>query len=679
MIHLPVIHSIKRRTVGMGLQSVLPGRSGRAGSPGFTLVEMMVAMAITLLMMAALARSFGFIGNKVQESRAETDLAGKLRDMTTRLSDELKQCTVNLAPNDGEDDQLGYFVYYEGPVTNATSSLFRVFNDSSGNVVLGDSKYGDFDDYIAFTAVAQGNNWFTGKVPRYLLDQRTGQIAGTGYTLPTPASTAFEPVVIRSKYAEIIYFASPEYATASLPANPSYIDVDGDTDFGSGSASENGIPDRIRIHRRVLLIRPDLNLTSGRLPVQNSGTVDFMRADAWPTATTTTVTASANVNLGWLYGMAGVHQQCDLSIRRVLNASGLPTTRVAANSLADLSKPHNRFAHVRVPNNLLTGSGTATSPTSMPVLALGGPATILSATTQAATIRLAPPNVGTVITPNALCGFLRPEFVLGNDLTHLDSTTDSWGLERIGEDLLTNNALGFDVQVYDPAVSVFTIVSSGAVVGPSDAGYREAVSAAVVEANASPTPSPRTILWERGDYVDLAYPVLAGGPIRGWQARMLDRRSTTNAVVIGTAQGFLVTPFSGIARYGSVVNARTAYQPGLYKSGRLVTVGNTIRLFQPTFDTFTSFYERDGFYQQTVAGSGGVRWTTTTTSTGTTIVDRGSDGLDNDRAFGVDDAGERETLAPFRNRPEAIRVTIRIENTSTRQIRQASVTHRDEL
>ncbi len=262
---------------------IRPCRRRRINS-GFTLVEMLVAMAITLLMMAALARSFGFVGRKVQESRADTELASKLRDITTRLSDELSQCTVNLTPNGGEEDQLGYFVYYEGPMTNATSSLFRAFDNATGDVVLNDSRYGDFDDYIAFTAVAQGNNWFTGKVPRYLLDQKTAEIGGSSYSLPSPASTAFEPVMIRSKYAEIVYFASPEYAPSSLPASPAYIDVDGDLDLGSGSAIENGLPDRIRIHRRVLLIRPDLNLANGMLPIQNNGTVDFMRADAWPTA-----------------------------------------------------------------------------------------------------------------------------------------------------------------------------------------------------------------------------------------------------------------------------------------------------------------------------------------------------------------------------------------------------------
>lgn len=668
---------------------------------GFTLVEMLVAMAITLLMMLALAKSFGFVSQQIRDSRADTDLANRLRDISTRLSDELSRCTVNLSPNNGEQDQRGYFLYYEGPSTDATSTLFRAINDADGNVVLDKSKFADFDDYIAFTAVAQGNNWFTGKVPRYLLDQKTAEVNGTTYTLPNPIDSAFEPVVIRSKYAEIIYFASPEYAPASLPANPAYIDVDGDLDLGSGSAIEDGIPDRIRIHRRVLLIRPDLNLAGGMLPIQNNGTVNFMQADAWPTATpataaNTTITTNAAAADAWLYGMAGVHGQCDLSVRRVLNATGAPTVRVAANALSDLSNPQNRFAHVRVPHRLLFNGSTANFPTSMPVLALGDAPTIFSTMTATpAPVRIAPPatpNAGPVVTPDSMSGFLRPEFILGYDYSHLNDATDAWGLQRVGEDLLTNNALGFNVQIYDPNASFFS-TSNGLVVGPSDAGYREAVREALdaISAGQPPPPNPPVpidslITREIGGFVDLAYPVLAGGSLRGWQARRVDRRSNANTGPngpIGTVGTFLITPFSGVANYTSGATgatSRTAYQQSLYNSGRLITDGNSISLFQPAFDTYTSFFERDGFYQGvTAATNRGTLWSTTTTTTGTITVDQAGDGLDNDQVYGADDPGERETLPPFRARPESIRVTIRVENPAVRLIRQASVVHRDQL
>ena len=666
----------------------------RAPRTGFTLVEMLVAMTVTLLMMAALARAFAYVGTQIQESRADTQLATSLRDVTTKLQDDLGQCTVELKPNTGlEEDQNGYFLYYEGPVTDATSSLFRADN-SSGTLQLKDARYGDFDDYIAFTAVAKGSQWFRGKVPRYILNRKTAELAGDAYDPANFAGDPFDAVSITSKYAEIIYFASPEYAPGSLPASPAYLDVDGDTDFGIGAATQNGLPDRIKIHRRVLLIRPDLNLNTGLyanyggvLPqnnktLANGSTHHFMRADDWPNANalTPTVTGTANAADGWLYGMAGVHQQCDLSVRRILAENGLPVSGglIAANSLADLSKPHNRFAHVRAPGNLLAGSTNA-YPTSMPVLALGGPATILSAVTPDST-RLAPvntPTTATIVTPHWLSGFIRPEFVLGNDLTHINDPNDNWGLQRIGEDLVTNNALGFDVQIFDPSVAILSdnpADANGTVmqetVGPGDAGYRNAVQAWLNNNVVTKR--------ENGAFVDLAYPVLAGGAMRGWQPRRLDRRSNSDFVFTdpqNRMSGVVVSDFSGIRAV--TADPRTAYQNALLRSGRMVTSGQNVVLFQPAFDTYTSAYEKDGFYQGMVnPNSRGSLWTTFIQGNDTVTVDRGANGLDDDLQFGVDDFNERETLAPFLNQAEAVRVTVRLENPSLRFVRQASVEYR---
>ncbi|MCP4891517.1 MAG: prepilin-type N-terminal cleavage/methylation domain-containing protein [Planctomycetaceae bacterium] len=693
-----------------------------APRPGFTLVEMLVAMTVTLLMMAALARAFAYVGTQIQESRADTQLANSLRDITTKLQDDLGQCTVELKPNTGlEEDPNGYFLYYEGPVTDATSSLFRADN-SSGTLQLKDARYGDFDDYIAFTAVAKGSQWFRGKVPRYILNRKTAELAGDAYDPANFAGEPFDAVTITSKYAEIIYFASPEYAPGSLPASPAYLDVDGDTDFGIGAATQNGLPDRVKIHRRVLLIRPDLNMNTGLyanyggvLPpnsktLANGSTHHFMRADDWPNANalTPTVTGTANAADGWMYGMAGVHQQCDLSVRRILAENGLPVSGglVAANSLADLSKPHNRFAHVRAPGNLLSG-GNNPYPTSMPVLALGGPATILSAVTPDST-RLAPvntPTTATIVTPHWLSGFIRPEFVLGNDLTHINDPNDDWGLQRIGEDLVTNNALGFDVQIFDPGAALYSdnpAVSTGNLmqetVGPGDAGYRNAVQSWLN--NPVDTETGRIIhetKRENGAFVDLAYPVLAGGAMRGWQPRRLDRRQATDSILPNPRRltGIMVSPFSSIKRIfaeadgidnngnGSVdennelAGPKWTYSDGLYKSGRLVTTGQNIVLFQPAFDTYTSAYEKDGFYQGMVnPNSRGSLWTTFIQGNNTVTVDRGANGLDDDLQFGVDDFNERETLAPFLNQAEAVRVTVRLENPSLRFVRQASVDYR---
>lgn len=654
-------------------------------------MEMLIAMTVTLLMMVAAARAFAFVGARIRESRGNVQLSNELRDITTRLNDETTRCTVSLAPTIGRDDPAGYFMYYEGPVTDATSSLFRASLDADGNVDVPDSRYGDFDDYLAFTAIAPKGSWFSGKVPRYVLDQRAADVAGTTYTLPaddpiTPnideSQVPFEPVMIRSRYAEIVYFASPEYPNVAADDSEylRYIDVDGDTDLGSGTATENGLPDRMKIHRRVLLIRPDLNLSSGRLPIQSrtvGGTsVPFMQADVWPSATTTTVRGTAVAADGWAYGMAGVHQQCDLSVRRVFNAAGTPTLRVAANSLSDLAVPHNRFAHVRVPNSVLTGSG-GSAPTSMPVLALSGPATVLNMlNVSASTPRLAPPlssaGAAPVVTPSRLCGFLRREFVLGGDDTHLDPGIH-WGADRRGEDVVVNNTLSFDVKVYDPNVSFYE-TDDNLVVGPNDAGYREALLDAIADGDSS-------VL--NGGFVDLCYPVLAGGSLRGWQARYLDRMNTTTGSAIAASDVSLFTPFSGVESFS---NASQSYSNPLYRSGRLLTSGaNVISLFQPVFDTYTSWYEKDGFRQGRVSDTvEGTRWTTTTGAT----ADLGADGMEGQGIYGgglasqigrygADDMGERETLPPFTTTPEAIQVSVRLENPTTRQIRQASVTIRD--
>ena len=228
--------------------------------------------------------------------------------------------------------------------------------------------------------------------------------------------------------------------------------------------------------------------------------------------------------------------------------------------------------------------------------------------------------------------------------------------------------------------SRFDTGATNVIVGPTDAGYRGAIKATISQIaayNSSVVPPNPTKSFEnyseKGGFVDLCYPVLAGGSLRGWQARRLDRRQSTDDGAVGTTESVLITPFSGLRSYSGTVTSRTAYQPAIYKSGKLVTSGTTIRLFQPTFDTFTNTYERDGFRQSEGTNSG----TLWNNLAGSTTTDLGADGLDNDLFFGADDFAEQEASAPFINAPDSVRVTFRIENPKTRQIRQVSVVHRD--
>ena len=487
----------------------------------------------------------------------------------------------------------------------------------------------------------------------------------------------------------------------------------------------NGLPDRIRLHRRVLLIRPDLNMAAGTLPSYTppDGTVSYLQADNWGTDTTSGTPAiktpgTNGINIAqtanaWLIGMAPVHQQCDLSVRRVIGANGLPTATIAANSLADLSKPENRFAHVRMPGTYIDADHAKKRPfTTMPLLALGGRTTILDPTSPVSNTAV-PPNTGAfVINPPLMNGFLRPEFVLGQDFTHTEFIGDAWGVERLGEDVMATDILGFDVKGFD--INVRTFMTKGpdggfgiagtdddgikgednveeagltgtddVLITPSDAAMREVL----VGYNSDLSKSVATMA-RSGAFVDLFYPFLAGGTIRG-PAAVDYRNGIGNPVAIpdlyqrsGNFRDLLQSNLSGLTNnYVLPSNTLSLYTEALYKSGRLITTtGRMPVLVQPAFDTFTNEYERDGFLQSFPSFNGGSGYGTVWYANdadgeaiaGYANADVGANGLDDGGFLGIDDLREQETSAPFIRPLPAIKVTVRIENPTTRQLEQMS-------
>jgi len=718
---------------------------------GFTLVEMMVAMALTLLLMAALAKAFGTVGQEVRTSRAQVDLSSRMRDVTHRLRDELSRCTAK--PNSPVDsDGDGYLVYFDGPVTDVTGALLGQSPTPDNENTLQDSVLGDFDDYLAFTAIAPETTPFTGKVPRFLLDVKTSEVQGVPYVPGNFPGSPLDPVVITSQHAEIVYFISPVYQTAPDQANPSQSihihDANGDPliqDF-----TGNLMPDTMRLHRRVLLIRPDLNLDStSALPTFTMGGYTYMQPDVWGTDTTTNAPAiktpgtngltTIQTNRAWQIGMAPVHQQCDLSVRRLLNVTGAPTQAVAANSLEDLELPHNRFAHVRLPPAFvgLPVPGGTFGYTSMPLLALGRTPQVLQRAATLAT-PAAPPLGGTVtqttgsrfVTPSSMNGFLRPEFILGHDLTHTDLFGDGWGIERVGEDVLLTGVLSFDVKIFDPVVQSYVLPgpdlrygtagvdddgngrvddpldptgeienneagfvgSDDRVVTPNDPAYVDALlklSAGNLLAGEQP-PAPGV----QGSFVDLLFPFQAGGTIRG---PIGVARDIHTGVVRPNMLGGMWprTDFSGAdyrvnpTRSVGVTPFGNIYTDELFGSGRVVTnASGVLTVYQPAFDTFTDLYERDGFLQAPLSTTtaGNLWWLRSAAGVqpaplpgGALAVDAASNGIDdvlNNAGLGsqgTDVRDEMETSRPFKANGRAIKVTIRTEAPQVRQIEQSSV------
>ncbi len=73
-----------------------PNIASRSTTRGFTIVEVLVALTITLIMMGAMAQAFKYMGTQIQSGRAAVELSGKVRATSVRLRDELRRVTANV-------------------------------------------------------------------------------------------------------------------------------------------------------------------------------------------------------------------------------------------------------------------------------------------------------------------------------------------------------------------------------------------------------------------------------------------------------------------------------------------------------------------------------------------------------------------------------------------------------
>jgi Tfp pilus assembly protein FimT len=317
---------------------------------GFTLVELLVTTVVTLILILAVSQTFALIGETVATGRATIEIAGSLRAVANRLQEDLDGVTVSVRPWTAEGAGQGYFLVYDGPSTDKAWNATGPFHQLHADVVAStDTIYGDIDDVVAFTARSTSTP-FIGR-----------DLDGN---------------VIQARTAEIIWWIQ-------------YQDL-----------NENGMMDLsepLTIHRRVLLIRPDLPST----------------ASAWTGTLTDSATQTAGEQL------SAMLNDMDISARvNWQNNGGSIDYIITANSLADLTRPENRFAHW----------GTAF--------------------------------------PHAI---------------NLDRTsiTSLYRLAKSGsnqgEDVMTANAVAFDVRVFDPNAPLYG--NAGEALAPTDPGWLPAIAA----------------------------------------------------------------------------------------------------------------------------------------------------------------------------------------------------------
>jgi prepilin-type N-terminal cleavage/methylation domain-containing protein len=321
---------------------------------GFTLVEMLVAMALTLIMVYAIAEFYAYIGDSVRDGRAMIEMGGQLRAASQRLKRDLDSLTVRVVPWTDDGNNSGYFEYYEGPAgdtypkdTGDPITSIANFQNANGTNLLGDG-----DDIIAFT-VTSGAEPFQA---RY--------VAGTNG-------------IGVSRQAEVVWWT-------------------GFVDLPSGTTGVFDVDEPRFLFRRLLLIVP------------NPGQIG------------TDTYADADLALG---GLVEYWKTNDVSARAQYDAA-TGQYKLYANSLADLARRENRFAHY------------ATFPGSLDLQA----------------------------------GTLNERFTLKDN--------------GLGEDRMLSGLLAFDVRAWDPTAQLLGDTQDDASatisMGPGDVGYYDAATASPV-------------------------------------------------------------------------------------------------------------------------------------------------------------------------------------------------------
>jgi hypothetical protein len=166
-------------------------RPSGPGRRGITLVEMLVALAVTLLMMGAVVTVFGFIGERVTDSRAMIETADRIRSAGHRLREDLTSITVDAIPWQRPEEGAGYLEILEGPARDARDASGTYATPNSPQAMVGDT-----DDLLMFTVRSHGEP-YRGK-----------------FTAPAGSNLS---TIIESNTAEVVWFLQP---TAGIATNP---------------------------------------------------------------------------------------------------------------------------------------------------------------------------------------------------------------------------------------------------------------------------------------------------------------------------------------------------------------------------------------------------------------------------------------------------------------------------
>lgn len=698
---------------------------------GLTLVEMLIAMAIALLMMAAVVTVFANISASVTRRRATIEMSGQLRGAREILSRDLEGATCPAIPWQKPDAANGYFELIEGPLNDSMPSVWlwdsgdadeglpdglgriptelaqldlglsflpgsnlrdsATSTDEEGRgIALGSNEdldpdfktdgrgLGDGDDILMLT-VRNESDEFVGRVP-----PRIGEGSPNTERFPDWGTETIE-----SPLAEVIWFAVE---------NP----PERNTTFAFGE------PGFRTVYRRSLLIAPWLEYRI-RVTASGSGTI----------VTKAGVVRVLIDRLGRedvaqaLASLISFQERYDLSVRLEWDPL-LPSSDdegrwvLKANSLADLTKRENRYEHHgfvfnspssrQYPYALASfGSGYGTNESVEfvidPEYTATGPSTdanfdaiVVSGSVGSGVLDYQPDSadaLNDILNPARVYPVRPFAYVNANGTT--TATARAWQNEtgnvvyvtrglvplsgvRQGEDIVMTDVLAFDLRVYDPGAPLYGYYPQG-----YDGGVNQQEADIIVQ--------PGDAAWLPAVLDDFANGTSAiqsnlgdlagnsGGPTFRWERNGAYVDLGYDRTFFNT-DGLIDSPFNRSYISFLVTNEIATANP--------VGVSQSPSFFKDGALKSTSFFDLAPGYSVYDT------WSWHYENNG---MDEDLDGLTDEavngfdevditagiQQYGADDPSERETRPPYDTALRGVQAKIRVYERDSRQIRETTI------
>lgn len=398
-------------------------------APGFTLVEMLVAVGLVVLMMSLFATIFQFATQSMGAQKGTAENDQKVRLVMTLLRNDIRHRTMQDVGPWSSGENAASYAPAEANVTQRGGYVYIAENDPDD----------DTDDILQLTVSADDEPFYG--AARVLLPNAAGSFGGAGPSTPGyPNASGSIPPTGQPDIADPgnYWVNQPEFDDGILGL-PN----------GAGSSSAAEVSYFLRkgtLYRRVLLIRtaPGTPLPADAQPKDGSG---VNLRDEYYGSIAATIPRNFYTYFDYsgfpLGGVGGAFQ---------FHATNTGPSSLAWDGTYSLGNPSNRFGH-NVANGLpreyiLNGT------TAHFIGRFTHEETSFMSTTGAIQFFGYPGKVGIQSStyPNPMDDNTATGAILTYD-TNTGKVNEYAGGSRVGEDILMTNVMRFDIKVWDEGAS----------------------------------------------------------------------------------------------------------------------------------------------------------------------------------------------------------------------------------